>query len=554
VKLLPKSMFAMAAAAALLLAPSQLLAQVKPVLVVSVSSVEDTLADIVYITKAAGQEDAGRTVMFLSSVYTNGIDKKKPIGMYVAPKANSAEFVPVVFVPVTDLKIILETFKGQIGAPKDAGDGVLEIAGGGMPVYIKEKTGWAFVSNAKENLTDLPADPAALLGGLPKEYTLAVKVNVANVPADLKKVGVDAIKEGFERQLQNNPRGGADAEFLEKMQRNQLESLVKMVDELDEITMGFAIDGPGKRTYLDVNVTAREGTSLAKQYAMLADAKSSFSGFLLPNAAATLNLTQTMLKEDVDQVVGMLKGVKANALKEIDNDPSLDDPKRAAAKEVLGSLLDAFTKTVEGGKVDGGAVLVLDAKSVDFAAGGLVANGKEIEDSFKRLIDLAKNEPDFPTVKLNAGSHGGITFHSITAPIPESEKEAREILGDKVNIILGVGPKAVYISFGKNAESLLKQVIDKSAQDGSKAVPPMQLNVALLPILKFAASMDNSNNKIVAEMIKVLETSGKDKINVLSQPIKNGNNVRIQVEEGILQVIGAAAKQAQAQGLVPGGM
>lgn len=542
----------MAAAAALLVVPCQLVAQVKPVLVVSVSSVEDTLADIVYVTKAAGQEDLGRTAMLSSSIYLNGVDKKKPIGMYVAPKPNSSEFVPVGFVPVSDLKTFLKTFEGFIGAPKDAGDGILEIAGGGMPIYIKEKTGWAFVSNAKENLTDLPADPAALLGGLPKEYTLAVKVNVANVPADLKKVGVDAIKEGFERQLQNNPRGGADAEFIEKMQRNQLESLVKMVDELDEITMGFAIDGPGKRTYLDVNVTAREGTSLAKQYAMLADAKSSFAGFLLPNAAATLNLTQTMLKEDVDQVVGMLKGVKATALKEIDNDPSLDDPKRAAAKEVLGSLLDAFTKTVEGGKIDGGAVLVLDAKSLDFAAGGLVANGKEIEDSFKRLIDLAKNEPDFPTVKLNSGSHGGITFHSITAPIPESEKEAREILGDKVNIILGVGPKAVYVSFGKNAESLLKQVIDKSAQDGSKAVPPMQLNVALLPILKFAASMDNSNNKIVAEMIKVLEASGKDKINVLSQPIKNGNNIRIQVEEGILQVIGAAAKQAQAQGLVPG--
>jgi hypothetical protein len=327
-----------------------------------------------------------------------------------------------------------------------------------------------------------------------------------------------------------------------------------MVDELDEIMLGFAIDGPGKRTYLDVNVTAREGTSLAKQYALLADAKSSFTGFLLPNAAATLNLTQTMLKEDVDQAVAMLKGVRANVMKAIDDDPNLDAGKRGASKEVLGSLLDAFTKTVEGGKIDGGAVLMLDAKTVDFAAGGLVADGKSVEDSFKRLVEIAKNDPDFPSVKLNSGSHGGITFHSVTAPIPESEKDAREILGDKVNIVLGTGPKAVYVAFGKNAESLLKQVIDKSAQDGSKAVPPMQLNVALLPILKFAASVDNSNNEIVSEMIKVLEKSGKDKINLLSQPIKNGNNVRIQVEEGILQIIGAAAQKAQAQGLVPGGL
>ncbi len=546
-------MFAMAATAALLLAPlGQLLAQnVKPVLVLSISSVEDTLADIVYITKAAGAEEVGRIAMFSGQVYTNGLDKKKPIGMYVAPKTGGGDFVPVAFIPVSDLKTFLATFKEQIGEPKDAGDGVNEISTNGQSIYFKEKTGWAFISNAKENLASLPEDPAALLGSLPKEYTIAVKANVANVPDVLKKLAVDTIKEGFEQQLQNNPRGGANDELFEKMQRNQLEALVKMVDELDEIMFGIAIDGPGKRTYLDLNITAREGTNLAKQYALLADAKSSFAGFLLPNAAATLNLTSTMAKEDIDQAVSMLKGVRTNAIKEIDNDPNLDANKRGAAKEVLGSLMDSFIKTVEGGKIDGGAVLMLDAKTVDFAAGGLVANGKEIEDSFKRLIELAKNEPDFPTVKLNSGSHGGITFHSITAPIPDGEPEAREILGDKVNVILGTGPKAVYIAFGKNAESLLKQVIDKSAQDGSKSVPPLQLNVALLPILKFAASVD-ANNPVVGEMLKVLEKSGKDKINIISQPIKNGGNVRIQVEDGVLQIIGAGAQQAR--GLIPGGL
>ncbi|HEX5035450.1 MAG TPA: hypothetical protein VFW62_13300, partial [bacterium] len=519
VKLLPKSMFATAMAAALLVAPlGQLLAQnAKPVLVVSISSVEDTLADIAYITKAAGAEDAGRTALLFGNAFTNGIDKKKPIGMYVTPKAGGSDFVGVAFVPVTDLKTILATFKEQIGEPRDAGDGVKELtAPQGQSVYVKEQTGWAFISNEKENLTGLPADPAAMLGNMPKEYTLAAKVSVANIPEGLKKMAVDTIKEGFERQLQANPPG-VDSELAEKMQRNQLAALVKMVDELDELMIGFAIDGTGRRTYLDVNVTAREGTSLAKQYAMLADTKSAFAGFLLPGAAATLNLSSTMAKEDIEQTVTLLKGVRQNVLKEIDNDPNLDATKRGAAKEVLGSMMDAFVKTVEGGKLDGGAALLLDAKSVDFVAGGLVAEGKTIEDSFKRLIELAKNEPDFPNVKLNSGSHAGITFHTITAPIPDSEKEARDLLGDKVNIILGIGPKSVYVSFGKNAESLLKQVIDKSAQEGSKSVPPMQLNVALLPILKFAASVD-ANNPIVPELVKVLEKSGKDKVNIVSQP------------------------------------
>jgi hypothetical protein len=553
VKLLPKSLFALAAAAALLAAPvAQLFAEnAKPVVVVSISSLEDTLADVAYLTKAAGVEDAGRTALLFASVFSNGIDKTKPIGIYVSPKAGGGDFVPVIFVPVTDLKTVLSNFKEQIGEPKDAGDGVKEISAPGQEVFIKEQTGWAFLSNAKENLADLPADPAALLGNLPQEYTVAVQVSVANIPTDLKKFAVDTIQEAFERQLRNNPGGDADAELFEKMQRNQLAALVKTLDELDAIMLGFAVDGPGKRTYLDLNITAKEGTSLAKQYSQLADTKTSFAGFLLPNAALTLNLSSTMAKEDIEQTVAVLNGVKAKALKDIDNDPNLDAANRGTKKEVLGSMLDALTKTLAGGKLDGGAVLVLEDKSVDFAVGGLVADGKEIEDSFKRLIELAKNEPEFPTVKLNSGSHAGIAFHSITAPIPDSEKDARDILGDKVNIILGTGPKAVYLSFGKNAESLVKQVIDKSAQDGSKAVPPMQLNVALLPILKFAASVD-ANNEIVTEMIKVLEKSGKDKVNLTSQPIKNGGNVRIQAEEGVLQIIGAAAQKAAQQ--FPNGM
>lgn len=537
-KLISKSMLRMAAAAALLIVPlGHALAQVKPVVVVSISSVEDTLADVAYITKAAGAEDSGRMAMVLGNALTNGIDKKKPIGIYISPQQGGGDFVGVAFVPVTDLKTVLLTHKDTIGEPKDAGDGVQEVTAQGRSLYIKEQKGWAFVAQEKEHLTALPADPAALLGNLPKDYTVAAKVSIANIPPELKKMVVDEINAGFERGLENNP-----GPFDPELQRAQMDNFVKMFDELDEVMVGYAIDAPGKRTYFDINVTAREGSNVAKQLSMLADTKSSFTGFLLPNAAATLNFSQTMLKNDIDQSVTLLKGMRTNALKEIDNDPNLDAPQRGAAKEVVGSLLDVVVKTVEEGRIDGGAVLMLDAKSIDFAAGMLVADGKAVEDSFKRLVDLAKDEPDFPTVKLNSGSHGGITFHNITAPVPEEEEEAREILGDKVNIVLGTGPKAVYFAFGKNAESLLKQVIDKSAQNGSKKVPPMELNVSVLPILKFSASAA-PDNEVIPELIKLLEKSGKDKVNVTVQPLKNGESIRFLVEEGVIEVIGAGVKQ-----------
>lgn len=546
-KLIGKTMMMWAAAALLLVAPlSQAKAQtVKPVVVVAVSSVEDTLADVAYITKAAGAEDAGRTAMLFGNAFTSGIDKKKPLGMYVSPKEGGGDFVAVVFVPVTDLKGLLAVYKEQIGEPTDAGDGVLEVSAAGQSAFIKEQNGWAFVAQQKEHLVGLPADPAALLGALPKEYTVAVKVNVQNIPPELKKMAIDEMKAGFERGLESGAGAGPiDKELMEKLQRNNIDQMVRMVDELDELMVGYAVDSQGKRTYLDINVTAVEGSKLAKQMSVLADTKSSFAGFLMPGAAATMNLSQTMLKEDIDQALSLLTGVKENALKEIDNDPNLDGGKRAIVKDVLGSFMDVFTKTLEGGKLDGGAVLMLESKSVNFAAGGLVADGKQIETTFKKLVDLAKNEPDFPEVKLNAGQHGGITFHTLQAPIPDSESEARELFGEKVNIIIGTGPKAVYIAFGKDAEGLLKKVIDKSAADGAKPVAPMQMNVSLLPILKFAASMDD--NDVVPALVSVLEKSGKDNIRIVIQPLKNGENIRFQLEEGVLEVIGEAVKRVGA--------
>ena len=70
--------------------------------------------------------------------------------------------------------------------------GVFEI-GKAQSAFYKEQTGWVFIAQAKEHLTGLPADPAALLGTLPKDYNVAVKVLGNNIPAELKQFGVDQI-------------------------------------------------------------------------------------------------------------------------------------------------------------------------------------------------------------------------------------------------------------------------------------------------------------------------------------------------------------------------
>jgi hypothetical protein len=241
--------------------------------------------------------------------------------------------------------------------------------------------------------------------------------------------------------------------------------------------------------------------------------------------------------------------VRDRASKEIDNDAGLDATQRTAAKDLLGQFFAVLTDTVKGGKIDYGAALVLDEKKLNFAGGLLVADGKKLETAFAKLVELAKNEPDFPEVKLNAGKHGNVNLHTIAVDLPaEADEDARELFGgDKVQITLGTAPKALYVAFGKDGEAVLKKAIDASVQKAAQSVPPSQLNLFLKPIVKFAASMDKSENpqlQAAAEAVANAD-AGSDEVNVTTKPIPGGAIGRLQVSEGVLKLIGEAVKAAQ---------
>jgi hypothetical protein len=539
VKLFRTTLAVAFAALAPLVAPLAAMAQdLKPVAVVSIASVEETLADVGYITSIAGMEDAGKTARLFGSALTAGMDKKRPAGLYIVPK--DGDFHGIAFIPVSDLKQLLEIHKEYVGEARDAGGGILEV-GMGRSAFIKEQNGWAFVAESTEHLTGLPDDPLKLLGDLPKQYNLAVKILVQNIPQELRQMALDEIKFGLERGL-DQPGSNVDREALERTAKSSLQQLEQLMNEADEVLVGWAVDAAGKRTHIDINITAKEGSELARQMALNAESKSAFTGVLLPEASMTMNATAKLAESDIAQFEAMVNAGRDQLGKQIDDDPNLTPEQRTVAKDVLGKLLDVFQDTAKSGKIDIGFALVLEPKSIGMVAGSYVADGPAFEKAVKEIVELAKNEPDFPKVQFNAGTHGSVTLHKASVPVPDREPEARELLGETLDIVLGIGAKSVYISAGKNAESLLKKVIDQSAQGAEKTVPAMQMNVAVLPILKFMATVDE--NPMLPGLIATLEKSGNDKVLITSQGTERGSSMRIEVQEGLLKLIGEAVKQA----------
>ena len=513
--------------------------------VMSLSSIDSLLGNVQYLAEVAGAGDAGRMVAMMAQPYGQGLDSKKPVGFVLW--TDGQQFQPLGFIPVKDLKQTLALLEEQVGKARDAGNGVLEIPAP-QPVFVKEQNGWAFIGQTVESLRTLPPNPTDSLAGLDKKYDIAVQVNIRNVPQQFRDMAITTLKEGVQQGLQQLPEEDAeDFELRQKLVKAQMEQIDAFVNESDQITLGWKTDPTAKRTFLDMTFTAQPGTKTAKQMAMLSDAKSNFAGFLVPDAALTLNSATQIPPEQIQQNLAMLQNLRNSALSEIEKDDKLEDPQaRKAASELLGAVFDIITSTFKTGEIDGGAAVLLNPKAMTILAGFHVADGSEVEKVVRRLAELAKNEPDFPGIKFDADKHSGVTFHTMSVPIPEDE-DARKVLGENLEVAIGIGERSAYVGLGPDCVSSLKKTITSSESSPNKPVPPFQLTLAMTPIMEFISSIED--NPLIATATDALKQSGgKDHMFLRGIPVENGLTYRIELEEGVLRAIGQGATMAGAGG------
>jgi hypothetical protein len=271
----------------------------------------------------------------------------------------------------------------------------------------------------------------------------------------------------------------------------------------------------------------------------MANVKSDFGGFLMPDAAVTMNLCSKLDQADIDQAVSMIQAARKKAAEGIDNDGSIpNEDGKKAAKDVVGQLLDVVENTLKAGKLDGGAALALQPNSLTFAAGGFVKDGASLESAVKKLVALGGADPNFPAVKFDVETYKSIKMHSVA--IPMNDDNAKKLFGDTLEAYLGIGEQSVYFALGKGSLPMLKTIIDKAGA-GSAEKYPFQLNFALTPILQFVNST-NPNPQVAMAAQLLAGTPGKDHIRITAGVIANGVNYRIQAEEGVLKAIGTAAK------------
>ena len=490
-------------------------------IVVAIASLDEQIADLLYLAQVAAVPEAAMFVTIFKAEFAKGIDMTKPIGAFLHPTEKKPHDF-VWFIPVTDFDGLLSVF-GQARQKEDVGNGVFKIS----PVFVggqfaKVERGYAYFSNNIKRLTALPMAPAAELGGLDKTYNFAAQFNMQKLSVKDKTEFVESLTAGFEDavNLLDNIHREAD-DLVKQFGTGILGTATRLVHETDLILLGLAVDSERKRAYFDFDVTGTKGSQLTRQLERLREAKSKFAGFVFDDALLNFNFVETIPKADVELYKATLATIRVQLSKGLLNN-AVDNDQRGAVEDLLKTIFASLDKTAESGKFDAGGAVVLSPKNrLSAVVGVSVQDTAGLEDALKKaVLGLFRAGADRPALKLNSATHRNIRFHTLTIPLPNDDV-TQKLFGKQTDLVVGFGNEAVYLAIGEAGLATLKRAIDQSAGLVNKVVPAVRVQVSVGSLLKMTAMMNN-----LPELAKLVdgEIAGghRDRVSLTTKSIPRG--------------------------------
>lgn len=530
----------------------------KPVVVVSFSGYDRLLGDIDVIGRLSDIPHMSQGVEMLLQLLTQGkglagLDKTRPWGVVLL--TDGEQFTPYGFLPVTDLKQLVEVAKSnpQLADMIMLDDGVYEIETGGPPIYAKQKGKWAVLTHEKEHLANAPTDPLKLFNELPDKYNLAVRVLINNLPDQFREqllAQLQAVVQVGMAQMPNEDEAGHNARVVAIKQT--LDQIVMLVNEAEDFTLGWMIDHNTSTARLDFELTAQNDTKLAQQLATFKSDKTRFAGFLAPKAAATAIWNRTLTDADVARAKNTLAAVRESLVQELKNQ-GLGQADLKRATHLADQLFNVLKKNVETKHIEGGLSVLLDPAAATVIAGTTVADDAKLEEILKELIaEIREGKPaTADAIKCTTETYEGIRLHVFTVPTPEPRWQP--LVGDKLEVIVGIGDHRLLVAAGRDAMKTLKTAIDRSMATNNKDVLPIEISLSAARISRFIAQVaEEEDVKAKAEMLAgILQRAGnEDHVTLSVVSIPQGVRVRLECEQGLLKALGSLSPMG---GPPPGG-
>lgn len=520
----------------------------KPVAAVSLSSYDKTLDNLALLGRAAGCPELTREMVFVLKLIAiqqglTGPNKTKPWG--IAVQAEGESLTGCAFVPASDLAKLAEQMEPLLGKAESLGGGVYRVRNDARPIYVKQNGDWAFFAYRAEDLDAAPDDPMAFLDGLNTQYDAAVRVHVNNLLPKHRQQLFQWITGRVDACAKQKPHEPNRLYAIRKQLTDEMtRSMVATADDVETLTLGWTLDTDAQKTALELDATARDGSQTAQRLASLLPGKSQFTGFPLPDAALAARWNVQLPPLESKALDAMVEAVRTLAV----DDENNDKPKEPSqlVKQLGVDLTSLLAANARSGRIDGGMALLLKPDAVTVLAGGYVADCGKLDEMLKQAADsLMKQEPRAAEwIKADAANCQSVRLHTVSIPIPPkttARKRVAALIGDHLDLAIGVGPQSVYGAIGREPLAAVQRVIERSATNAQQDPPAIEISFSTGVTAQFlAANSKNERTRSLAAVLSAsLEPSGEqDHLRFIAKAIPRGVRCRLEVEESVLKLIG----------------
>lgn len=540
---LASAAFAVAVFAGLVV-PSMAQQSAAPVATVVIAPVERTLVDVAWLIKAVNVEGIGELVSSMGDFYTTGLDKSKPLGVIVTleegmPKA-------LVCLPNSNHKDFFKQLSDAAVQVDELGKDLYEVAVGPQLLVAKVTKDWIFVGQNEDAVENVPKNPSELFGDLHTRYTMSVKIDLQQIPEELKETAIENLRAGFEGAMQNAP-GQTDEqkEAAAEMGELQMAQIEEMINSTQQVVLGWQIDSGKQQVYIDGAVLYTAGSKLAKQMEAQANLKSGFTGLTLPGSSVDVRFTSLATNDDDKKVAKQSMENSLNQMEAQLENSNLPENITEAIQEFAEGFVEIFGKTIDEGVIDGAASASVADDVLRVVIGGRLADGHALEAELKSLVEELPKTNEVK-IEFDVGKYNGFNLHQVSIKVPSNEPRAKAMFGDSVKIMIAGGDKAALLALDSTGDATIKAAIDAiKAKPSVDVKSPVQGVIRLTGLLKYAQTL--SPNPILENTINELsQYIDKDSVSVNSTILPRGMVTRLTIDEGVLRAAGSAAQTGRA--------
>lgn len=494
----------------------------KPGFVVRMQSIDELMVNFEYLAALAGKDNEAKQIKGLLKSMTGpkgleGLDTKRPVGLYGDIGPNGIDTTPVLLLPVRDEKAVLDLL-GRLNfkVEKDKND-VYSFTPDNLPVtiYFRFASKHAYVTFGSDSVLarDKLLDPAKVLpANADPNKVVSATFRIDQVPDNLKQIAI----QQFDLAIADlkDQRGPDENDAQLQIKRQVLDEVsaqvLAVLKEGGDVQLDFSIDRKSNDLTAELSLTGKEDSKLAGVLYGLGKSKSRFGSLGGKDSAASgllhVGLTDNLSKAWAGAIDELIRQT-------LDKEPDKDKRERLAQ---IAKTLGPALKVEE---VDAGFDLRGPSKDKKYTIvlGHNVKDGSAAEKAFLELVkELPAEYRD--GFQANVDKAGKVRIHSMALP-KDTDPKVKQVFGEGP-VYLAFRPDGVLLALGEDGKGLLKEALTAPA----KEAPAFRFEASVTQLAPLMAARNKAAPK-AAEL--VFTEPGSDKVRLV---VQGGKALKLRLE------------------------